>query len=172
MRMSECFSKTRLYRIFMGIKSRCYNKNDQHYKWYGGKGIKVCDEWMCDNGVKKFAEWALNNGYNEKLTIDRIDADCDYCPENCRWIDKSLNSKLAQSTIVKNGCIAAKIEVAIILTHSNRKEIAKTIGMTLQKFNHKLNSNTFTQNEILLIAKALNAKLKPYGLLLADGTKV
>lgn len=78
--MNDTVSKTRLYAIFSGMKQRCYNPRNQHYKWYGAKGITLCEEWMGENGVSRFMEWALSNGYEEHLSIDRIDSDGPYSP--------------------------------------------------------------------------------------------
>jgi len=71
------------------MKQRCYNPNNRSYKTYGGRGIKVCDEWR-DNFMA-FHDWAIANGYEEGLTIDRIDNDGDYEPNNCRWITLQEN---------------------------------------------------------------------------------
>lgn len=81
----------RLYKIFAGMKTRCYNKNRDDYKHYGKKGIKICDEWLSD--FKSFYDWAINNGYQDDLTIDRKDVNGDYNPNNCRWVDKKTQSR-------------------------------------------------------------------------------
>ena len=89
----SCFvhgdSHNRLYRIYRGMLSRCYNTNQEEYKRYWGRGITVCDEW---HNYLSFKEWALSHGYSDDLSIDRIDNSKGYSPNNCRWIPKSKQS--------------------------------------------------------------------------------
>ena len=75
-------TKTRLWHIWSGMRRRCDEKTNKDYARYGGRGIKVCDEW---NEYTSFKDWAINNGYSEELSIDRIDTNGDYCPDNCKW---------------------------------------------------------------------------------------
>lgn len=86
----------RIKSIFNTMRRRCYNENERTYRWYGAKGIKICDEWL--NNPHLFEEWAMQNGYEDYLTIDRRDETKDYSPSNCRWVTLSQNSKYKSTT--------------------------------------------------------------------------
>lgn len=84
-------NKHRLYGTWKNMKQRCYNPNNQDYKIYGSKGIRVCDEWLNDAGA--FMKWGFENGWEKHLTIDRIDSSKGYSPDNCRFITMAENSR-------------------------------------------------------------------------------
>lgn len=84
----------RLYRIWKAINRRCRVPEASNYKWYGGRGISLCDGWRT---YSVFRDWALDNGYDDDLEIDRVDNDGDYEPTNCQWISKVENVRKARA---------------------------------------------------------------------------
>lgn len=100
------FTKSRLYSVYLGMKQRCYNKKSPAYKSYGGRGVKICDEWLSKaTGFVAFKNWALKNGYTENLSIDRIDVNGNYEPSNCRWTNELVqaNNKRTNRFIIYKG---------------------------------------------------------------------
>lgn len=91
---------SRFYVSWAGMKHRCLCLNSDGYKYYGGRGITVCEEWL---NYQNFRDWALANGYQDNLTIDRIDNEGNYEPSNCQWITKSENSKKSHKERKKGG---------------------------------------------------------------------
>lgn len=85
-----------LYLSYRDMKRRCYDTKCKTYKYWGGRGITVCDEWL--NDYQSFAVWALNNGWQQGLTIDRINSDGRYEPLNCRWVDRREQSLNLRNT--------------------------------------------------------------------------
>ena len=122
-----------LYTVYSGMKKRCYTPSTTGYEKYGGKGIKVCEEWKNDFSV--FYEWAINSGYyynteetrGQRLSIDRIDSKGDYTPSNCRWITLSENSRRAGLGAIFSEERRKKISLAhkgIPLTEEHKKKLS------------------------------------------------
>ena len=116
-------NKEKLYSVWFHMKDRCRNPDS---KYYGAKGIKVCEEW--DKDYMAFRKWALENGYKDGLTIDRIDVNGDYCPENCRWLTVLEQNYNKTNTIL----ITCDGE-----TH-NVKEWAEITGLPRHVIRHRL----------------------------------
>lgn len=107
-------TNTRLFNIWQSMKERCNTPTSHAYKWYGGRGIKICDEW--ENDFMAFYNWAINNGYKEILSIDRIDVNGNYEPSNCRWATTKAqaNNKRTNRFLTLNGETHTMAEWGII----------------------------------------------------------
>lgn len=106
-------SGTRIYVEWASMKARCYNKESKSYNRYGGRGIRVCQEWLDD--FMNFYNWAMANGYRDDLTIERKDVNGNYCPENCCWItakEQAKNRRTTLKTRDKNGNEVYAMDIA------------------------------------------------------------
>ena len=132
----------RLRRIWWGMKTRCYNKNDKHYKNYGARGISISDEWLI---FENFKDWSLNNGYDNTLTIDRKDVNGNYCPENCRWVTTLVqgNNRRNNRYFEYDGKI------------NTTTELARNNNMSYSTLFNRLKKG-------LSIEEAINKPVKPY----------
>lgn len=126
------------YNTWQNMKARCLNPKNPKYKNYGGRGIKICNEWL---NIKGFSEWALNNNWQDGYSLDRIDNDGDYCPENCKWIPISENSRKKRTT--KLSFEQAKEIRKRVLSGEKEKDLAKeynvvhgTIWFIVNNFTH------------------------------------
>jgi len=131
------FKGTRLYNIWKGIKKRCHNPNSSIFKNYGGRGIDVCQEW---GEFVPFKEWALANGYKDNLSLDRINTNGNYEPDNCRWAD----SRTQNNNRINNRCFVIdgkKLTLA---------QIARLYNISYSTLNSRINRLNWS------IEKAIN----------------
>lgn len=140
-------SDTKLYRVYRSMLNRCYNSNDKSYKNYGGRGITICVEWR--NDFIAFFEWATNNGYENHKTIERIDNNGNYCPENCKWAgfkeqlnntrkNKKIEYKGESKTLAQWSDITGLPRWVIDKRIKNGWDIEKVMSTPIiHKFSHK-----------------------------------
>lgn len=95
-------SNERIYRTHANMLARCFNENHQSFHRYGGRGVTVCNEWKAD--FMNFYNWAMDSGYTEELTLERIDNNGNYCPENCTWITIQEQAKNKDNTGIVESC--------------------------------------------------------------------
>ena len=134
---------TRIYRIWCGMKRRCYNKHNEHFDRYGGRGIIVCDEWKTD--FMNFYDWAMSNGYDDKLSIDRINNEGNYEPSNCRWANQK------QQIVNSTAAIKCSLGGNIV----SLSDIADILGVSFKRIRrivYMLN-NGYDMSELLSLSK-------------------
>ena len=125
------------------MKRRCYNKHNEHFDRYGGRGIIVCDEWKTD--FMNFYDWAMSNGYDDKLSIDRINNEGNYEPSNCRWANQK------QQIVNSTAAIKCSLGGNIV----SLSDIADILGVSFKRIRrivYMLN-NGYDMNEILSLSK-------------------
>lgn len=136
-------NNTRIYRIWCGMKRRCYNKHNEHFDRYGGRGIIVCDEWKTN--FMNFYDWDMSNGYDDKLSIDRINNEGNYEPSNCRWANQK------QQVVNSTAAIKCSLGGNIV----SLSDIADILGVSFKRIRrivYMLN-NGYDMNEILRLSK-------------------
>jgi len=101
-----CPYRLRILKIWHGMRTRCYNKSSKSYGRYGGKGILICDEWL--SSFDDFYRWSIKNGYGCNLSIDRIESNLGYAPNNCRWADAKMQSRNRRNTLKESQVIEIK----------------------------------------------------------------
>lgn len=140
---------TRIYKIWAGMKSRCFNPNCSSYRYYGGIEISMSDEWK--SNFESFYNWAINNGYKDNMSIDRIDSSKNYEPSNCRWISRNENSARTSRTIFIKVCTtclslnewASRIKISDTTLTLRYKEfgkewLAESIGRVLESHDNSI----------------------------------
>lgn len=125
------YSDLRLYRIFVSMHSRCEIKSNTHYYNYGGRGITVCEEWSGKDGFFVFYNWAMGNGYNDKLTIDRLNNNMGYSPDNCRWA--TINQQMRNRRNSKNFIYKDKLVNLKDVATENKTTYGRLYNRVIQK---------------------------------------
>ena len=119
------FEGTKIIHVWKSMQDRCYNPKCVSYKNYGARGISVCDEWRNDRAA--FCRWALDNGYEEGLSIDRIDNDGNYSPENCRWVTRAVQNTNRRKAVCSG---ARKVSVICVETGEKYPTIKEAAAAT------------------------------------------
>lgn len=131
-------SHSRLYSIWDGMRRRCLSPKSKDYKYYGLRGIQICDEWT--NSFVSFESWAMSHGYNKDLTIERIDNNGNYCPENCKWVTRREQSLNTRKTI----------RIAILGCEKSLNGWTSFMGWKYGKYwyRHKKGHSAFSREEL------------------------
>lgn len=153
-------SSDRLYCVWNGMRSRCYNPNNNHYDSYGGRGIEICEEWL--NDYQKFKEWSYANGYDEnakhgECTIDRIDVNRGYEPNNCRWItiqEQQKNKRPSNEWKKRN--IVKKKRTSFVTFNGeciSKFDLCAKFGISVETFNYRVNKKGMSVEDALKTPK-------------------
>ena len=156
MNKTKYSSVERLCRILSGMKNRCGNPNTKGYKYYGARGIRVCDEWLGKEGVDNFVRWAFANGYADNLTIDRIDSIGDYSPSNCRWI--SLSENVRRSHVSGDPSISACLEKVLSQSGRSFSDLGRYLRIPECDLAVKISEGRWTAEELAMAAKMVGAR--------------
>jgi len=148
-----------LYSRWTSMNGRCRDKGHSKYHCYGGKGIGVCQEWR--ESFDAFREWAIHNGFDASLSIDRIDPDCDYFPENCRWIPIEENRSRARIAKGEDHYRAILTEEILLVAHKRKKagesvaNIARCFGVSVKTLAGALRGENWKHIKAIVYSKVL-----------------
>lgn len=135
--LTHGMTRSRLYRIYNAAKNRCYNSGQPNYENYGGRGIRMCEEWL--NSFDSFKDWALSTGYDDDLTLEREDVNGMYCPENCRWATRAEQSRNTRRNH--------------LYTHNGRTQIltdwCAELGLNFHTVEYKIHQKGMTTGQAL-----------------------
>ena len=129
-----------LYNIWMGMNYRCYNEKSHNYKYYGGRGIQVCEEWR--NDLKAFIKWGQKNERPSlEYTLDRIDNNGDYSPDNCRWATASQQSRNKRTNVLTEE--TARMVRTLHAELGNQREVGRRLGIDYRNVHFVIKGNTW-----------------------------
>ena len=134
-----------LYRVWTEMKRRCYDKKRMCYKYYGGRGITVCDGWISDFGA--FYDWAINNGYEEWLTLDRTNNDGNYKPSNCRFVTQAVNNQNKGTAKLDWQKVGEIRDKKLHLVGVKTKTLAESYGVCVSMINKILSNKAWREEK-------------------------
>ena len=130
-----------LYYVWAGMKQRCYDTGMESFHCYGGKGVKICDEWL-DN-IKSFIKWAENNGYRRGLTLDRQDNNGNYEPSNCRWVTQAVNNQNRSTTKLTMGKANEIRKIKLLTPRTTMSELGRIYNVSRTTIKNVLSNRTW-----------------------------
>lgn len=133
----DSIKKGKLFIIYCGMRSRCYNMKSNNFHLWGGKGVSICEEWI--NNYEAFRDWALANGYKEGLSIDRKESDKNYEPSNCRWITQRENSSKGKMNLMRVRLVRKLYETNIF----SKERLAEIYGIRVGSVRNILSKKTW-----------------------------
>lgn len=174
-------SGTRLYSIYTGMLKRCRQPSTNGYERYGGRGISVCDEWKGEHGFERFREWAMSHGYTDNLTLDRIDTNGNYEPDNCKWstIEEQCNNRRNNIWLEYNGerhtmaqwARILNVPVATIKARKDKGWCAKDI-LFFRQNKPVGNPRPWTEETRRKQTEIIKKKMKPIVQMTLDGIEI
>lgn len=138
-------NKHYLYKVWRNVKSRCYNKNVPEYKYYGARGIVMCDAWL--NDAKSFYDWAMSHGFKEGLELDRERNNGNYTPDNCRFVTRTVNTRNSRNAKL-NESRSWAIKILYRKGIFSRTKLASIYGVCKSSISNVINNNTWQQQSI------------------------